>query len=132
MIELRDRGRCVRRTIVRALREESFDERTQVGRHRGRVDGRLELRRLLVHVLREDDDSLADERHLAGDHLEEHHADGVEIDAVIDLLPHGLLRGHVRGRAVDRAHAREVRAAPFAERVRVDLRDAEIEDLHHL
>ena len=42
----------------------------------------------------------ADERRPAGEHLVRHHADGVDVGAMIDVrIGRGLLRRHVRRRA---------------------------------
>jgi hypothetical protein len=44
---------------------------------------------------------------LAGEHLVEHHAQGVEVALGADPIPHGLLGGHVLRRAEHEAAVRE-------------------------
>ncbi len=69
-------------------------------------------------------EGVAVERHLAGEHLVEDDAEGVDVGAGVDALPRRLLGRHVVRRAEDHPRPGElgVRAA--------DLGDAEVEDLH--
>ena len=86
------------------------------------------------------DEAVGVERAQPGEHLVEHHTDGIEIGARIDGLAERLLGRHVVGRAEDHPHLRERLGAARhlrgraggGEGVGVQLGDAEVEDLHHL
>ena len=96
-----------------------FGQRAQhdglLGQGNGRVDVARGGRR---HGQVLDDDlavAFAAERDLAGQHLEQDHAQRVDVGAVVDVdLPLALLGGHVVGRPHHRAGARLVRDLLFA------------------
>ncbi len=71
---------------------------------RGRHLGRRGLRHRLLHVLHEDGHRGRPRvGHPAGEALERHHAEGVDVGGVVHLPPHGLLGGHVGRGALDEA-----------------------------
>ena len=98
-----------------------------VGRDvRARVALRRRLGRL-EHVLGEHaHEGLGVERHVAGQHLVQDAAGGVDVDAMVGLVALGLLGRHVLGRAEDHPGARQPRAALVERR---HLGDAEVEHL---
>ena len=92
------------------------------------LDDGARRRRGHGHVL--DDDlavTVAAERDLAREHLEQQHAERIDVGAVIDLdLPLALLGGHVIGRPHHRTGARLVADLLVGQR---QLREAEVEHL---
>src|SRR6478735_3207217 len=83
----------------------------------------------LVHMLREDAHEVVGiERQATAGQLIKNHTERVNVTAMIDGLPRGLLGGHVVWRAEHRACARELRAF----RGRRDLGDAEVQNLDEI
>ena len=137
-LQFQPRHADVRQTLRRVLLQAPPQQRHHGGRRRGRQPRP-------VGILRDDgDDRLGDvfavEGPRAGEHFEEHGAEGPDVGAAIDGLALGLLRRHVGGRAQDHPAHRHRRGGDgrrirlVAGRVRIRgierLGQTEVEHLH--
>ena len=103
--------------VARILREQGVEE---IARSLGQTGGRLGRRRIRVGG-KNSRGAVALEGRRAGDHLEEHAAEGVEIAAKADELALGLLRRDVGGRA---QHVEDGVGLDLRGQTRVQERDA--------
>ncbi|MFO0635453.1 MAG: hypothetical protein U0168_21625 [Nannocystaceae bacterium] len=115
------RGRPIRGPLGQQRADEAIERARQP---------RRQCRHLGVEVLRQHlDQGVAQKRRTAGEHLEQHRTDRVEIGARVDHRTLGLLGRHVPRRAEQRAHARE----PLRPRARLLLaHQPEVEQLERL